>query len=170
MLVRSSVASRPEEAGEIRLLAWVAKPREGQTIEPAVDLHQGFTLVVAHMKLGATPDPASLPYNILADGPERPSEHMLNTPAPPPPANQMPQGMMRRRGAVTVAPAAPGVGGLPKGMIVAPKAAMPVAPMPGLKRNARAKTAPAPAIPGAPAPESEPGDPDPAEEPGAPRR
>ncbi len=170
MLVRSSVASRPEEVGEVRLLAWVAKPREGQVIEPAVDLHQGFTLVVAHMKLGATPDPASLAYNILAAGPERPSEHLLNTPAPTPPPVQAFQRMMRRGAGVPVAPATPGVGGLPKGMIVAPKAAMPVAPVPGLKRNARTKTAPAPASPGAPAPESEPGDPDPAEEPGAPRR
>ncbi len=100
MLIRSSIASRPEEVGEVRLLAWMARPREGQVIEPAVDLHQGFTLVVAHMKLGETPDPASLAYNILANGPEKPSEQMLKTPAPAPPINQMFQGMLRRRGAV----------------------------------------------------------------------
>ncbi len=169
MLIRSSIASRPEEVGEVRLLAWMARPREGQVIEPAVDLHQGFTLVVAHMKLGETPDPASLAYNILANGPEKPSEQMLKTPAPAPPINQMFQGMLRRRGAVApVSPVAPGVGGLPKGMIAAPKAAMPVAPVPGLRRNPRTKSAPA--TPGMPGPESQPDDPDPADDPGAPRR
>ncbi len=167
MLVRSSIASRPEEVGEVRLLAWVARPHHGQTIEPAVDLHQGFTLVVAHMKLGPTPDPASLAYNILANGPERPTEHMLKTPPPAPAINTFP-GMMRRRGAMAVAPATPGAGGLPKGMITAPKAAMPVAPTPGLKRSATTRSAPA--SPGMPAPEPEPDDPDPADERGAPRR
>ncbi len=84
MLVRSSVAGRPEEDGEVRLVAWVAKPQAGQTIEPAVDLHQGFTLVVAHLKVGPTPDPSSYTYNILARGPERPSQQMLNATPPTP--------------------------------------------------------------------------------------
>jgi hypothetical protein len=122
------------------------------------------------MKVGATPDPASLAYNTLANGPEKPSEQMLNSPAPAPPVNPMLQRMMRRGGRVVVAPAAPGVGGLPGGMITAPRAAMPVAPVPGLKRGPRTKSAPAPAPPGTPAPEREPDDPDPADEPGAPQR
>jgi hypothetical protein len=162
MLVRSSLASRPEEAGEVRLLAWVAKPREGQTIDPPVDLHQGFTLVVAHLKVGAPPDPASLAYNTLAAGPERPAPALLNTPIPQVP----PQGMFfpRRRGGAPAAAATMLPGGLPKGAIITPKAAMPVAPMPGPRPGA------APGAPGQPDDDPMPDGPDQPEPPGAPQR
>lgn len=171
MLVRSSVAGRPEEDGEVRLVAWVAKPQAGQTIEPAVDLHQGFTLVVAHLRVGPTPDPSSYAYNMLARGPERPSQQMLNA---TPPAPVFLQNLMgrARRGGVVVAPA-PVAPGLPKGLIRAPRSAMPVAPTPGLRSGTPRKSAPG--TPGEmPNPETEPdeADPDPTDAPasGAPRR
>ncbi len=167
MLVKSSLAGRPEEEGEVRLVAWVASPRAGQTIEPAVDLHQGFTLVVAHLKVGPTPDPASRPYSILADGPERPSQHLLNA-QPPPPAFT---GMGRRMAPGRPGPSAPAIpGALSKGMIRAPRPAMPVAPTPGLP--SRTKKAPATPTPGAPPGTPDPGedDPDQPDAPGAPPR
>ena len=83
LVVNSSIAGRPEDLGEVRLIAWIPGPRGGQTIEPAVNIHKGFTLVVAHLKIGATPDPASPRYNVLARGPETPSTQMLNAPPPP---------------------------------------------------------------------------------------
>jgi hypothetical protein len=178
MLVRSSLASRPEEAGEIRLLGWVAKPMAGQTIEPAVDLHHGFTLVVAHLRVGPTPDPSSVTYNVLARGPERVSQAVLN--APPPPPVQL-FNRMRGRAVMGGAPA-PGMPGMPgmgagttkKSLIRPPRAAMPVAPVPGLRRPSATKAvpgAPTPDDPDAePEPETDGTDPDPAENPGVPRR
>jgi hypothetical protein len=100
-IVRSSDVARVEEAGEIRLLAWVPKPQVGQIIEPAVDLHQGFTLMVAHLKMGSTPDPASYRYNILARGPERATQSMRNSPAP---MIQNPMGFPRGRSAPMTIP------------------------------------------------------------------
>ena len=86
LIVRSSIAGRPEDLGELRLVAWTEQERGGQTIEPQVDVHQGFTMVVAHLKLGQTPDPSSPRFDAIARGPESPSNRMLNT--PPPPVNQ----------------------------------------------------------------------------------
>lgn len=165
LLVRSSLAARPEEAGEVRLLAWVARPQAGQTIEPAVDLHQGFTLVVAHLKVGPTPDPASEAYNLLARGPEGPTDRMLRTP-PPPPAFLRGMLQRRRRGGMAVAPGAPPA--VPGLVIPAPAGAMPAAPVPGLRKGAAKKAGPGQdpedVTPDAP-------EPDPDEDaPGAPRR
>jgi hypothetical protein len=83
LLVKSSIAMRPEDLGEVRLIAWSDTVQGGQVITPAVDLHQGFTAIVAHLKVDKTPDPDSPRYNILANGPEEPSKRMLNTPPPP---------------------------------------------------------------------------------------
>jgi hypothetical protein len=115
MIVRSSVAGRPEDIGELRLVAWTEKERGGQTIDPPVDVHQGFTVVVAHLKLGPTPDPASPQFDSLARGPESPSNRMLNTPPPP---------VYQRFGGVRMAP--PLVPPPVKTRI--PLGAMPVAP------------------------------------------
>lgn len=53
----------PEDQGELRLVAWVKDPHPGQSIEPAVDRHRGFRLVVAHLRYDL-PDPASSRYYI----------------------------------------------------------------------------------------------------------
>jgi hypothetical protein len=60
---------RPENQGEIRLVAWVAKPMTGPTIEPPVDRHRGFTAVVVHLRSGASPAPDGPTYNSLATQP-----------------------------------------------------------------------------------------------------
>jgi hypothetical protein len=61
---------RPEDQGELRLVAWSPTLVRGQTIEPAVDRHRGMTLVVAHLRLGPPPDPGGPAYDALAIGPE----------------------------------------------------------------------------------------------------
>jgi len=48
---------RPEDAGEIRLVAWSDGARKGQTITPSVDRTRGLTLVVAHLRYGPPPRP-----------------------------------------------------------------------------------------------------------------
>ncbi len=68
LLLKRSVASRPEEVGELRLIAWANKPLSGQTIEPPVDRQRGFTLVVAHLQPARLLSPDSPRYNALADG------------------------------------------------------------------------------------------------------
>ncbi len=120
LIVNSSIAARSEDIGEIRLIAWMPSPRGGQTIEPAVDVHQGFTLVVAHLKVGPTPDPSSPRYNLLARGPETPSTLMLNTP-PPAPIYNNPVLMRPNRGQMPKAP--------PRIMPI-PPAAIPTMPKP----------------------------------------
>jgi hypothetical protein len=119
-IVRASDAMRPEETGEVRLLAWVPKPQVGQVIEPAVDLHQGFTLMVAHLKMGSTPDPASYRYNILARGPERAPQSMRTS--PPPVIQNNPIGFGRGRGGTAV---------MPRYVPPPPTGAMPAATLPG---------------------------------------
>ena len=47
---------RPEDRGEVRLVAWAADPHPGETIAPKVDRHRGFRLVVAHLRYDATPE------------------------------------------------------------------------------------------------------------------
>jgi hypothetical protein len=63
---RAAYEDRPENAGEIRLVAWVQGPLAGQKIEPAVDRHRGFTAVVVHLKNGPSPAPDGPIYNVLA--------------------------------------------------------------------------------------------------------
>ena len=70
-VVRASRGIRPEDVGEVRLVAWAEGSRPGEVIEPAVDQHQGFTIHVAHLAHGATPDPASSDYDILSLGDEK---------------------------------------------------------------------------------------------------
>ena len=70
-LVGSRAEDRPEDQGEIRLVAWTPRPLSGQKLDPPVDRHRGLTLVVAHLKQGAPPSPDGPQYNLLAKGPER---------------------------------------------------------------------------------------------------
>ncbi|MDX2035780.1 MAG: hypothetical protein SFX72_03955 [Isosphaeraceae bacterium] len=115
-LVRSSTAARPEDEGELRLIAWTDRILPGQVIEPPVDRHRGFTLVVAHLRGGDLPDPDSPDYDARGDRSERlperiPTAPVLNVPTPfgfrgagmpgLPPGIQIPRGAM---------PAAPGRG------------------------------------------------------------
>ncbi len=61
LLVKRAVAQRPEEVGELRLIAWTGKPLPGQAIDPPVDRHRGFTLVVAHLQPSASAQPGLSP-------------------------------------------------------------------------------------------------------------
>ena len=53
--------SGPQEAGEVRLVAWTRDVHPGQRLDPAVDRHRGLRMVVAHLRFGM-PDPASTTY------------------------------------------------------------------------------------------------------------
>ncbi len=52
----------PEDAGELRLVAWAETPYPGMSLSPLMDRHRGLTLVVAHLKYGPPPDPDQEPY------------------------------------------------------------------------------------------------------------
>lgn len=69
--------NRPEDAGEVRLVAWADGPHPGERITPAVDRHRGFRLVVGHLRYGM-PDPARPPYY---DASQPPSEESAAAPA-----------------------------------------------------------------------------------------
>ena len=53
---------REEDKGEVRLVAWTPGPHPGQVMEPKVDRHRGFRLVVAHLRYGPPPDPGGVEY------------------------------------------------------------------------------------------------------------
>jgi hypothetical protein len=52
----------PEDEGEMRLVAWTPDAHPGQRIDPKVDRHRGFRLVVAHLRYDAPPDCSQPPY------------------------------------------------------------------------------------------------------------
>lgn len=54
---------RPEDRGEVRLVAWARDPRAGQEFSPKIDRHRGFTLVIAHLAYGPPPPPDSPAYS-----------------------------------------------------------------------------------------------------------
>jgi hypothetical protein len=73
--LRSYFEDRPENRGELRLVALVPAVVPGQVIEPPVDRQRGFTAVVVHLRCGSPPPPENYRYNLLAkrgarDGPE----------------------------------------------------------------------------------------------------
>lgn len=74
---------REENRGEVRLVAWTPGSARGEVIEPAVDRHRGFTLVVVHLKRPAPPRADDPRYDLLA----RPQVPRLEptTPTPEPP-------------------------------------------------------------------------------------
>ena len=61
--------------------AWSSGPLGGQTVEPAVDRHRGFTAVVVHLRNGPPPDPDGPAYDATRKGDAAPPE----TRAPEPP-------------------------------------------------------------------------------------
>jgi hypothetical protein len=68
--LRTTWERRDENAGEIRLVAWVSGAMGGQVIDPPVDRRRGFTAVLVHLRSGPPPNPDGKNYNILAMGPE----------------------------------------------------------------------------------------------------
>jgi hypothetical protein len=64
--LRTTWEPREQNKGEIRLVAWVPGTPGGQTIEPAVDRHRGFTAVTVHLRSGSPPSPDGQVYNRLA--------------------------------------------------------------------------------------------------------
>ena len=64
--LRKNWDNRPENSGELRLVAWVPRPTGGQIFEPALDRHRGMTAVLIHVRYANPPSPASLRYNLLA--------------------------------------------------------------------------------------------------------
>lgn len=61
--LRKYERKRPEDQGEIRLVAWAPKFLPGQKVEPQVDRHRGMTLVVAHLDMGPPPSPDDPRYD-----------------------------------------------------------------------------------------------------------
>lgn len=61
--LRSYNWRQPADVGETRLVAWVAAPMGGQELDPAVDRHRGFTLVVVHLRYGPPPTPDLRTYD-----------------------------------------------------------------------------------------------------------
>jgi hypothetical protein len=55
-------------------VAWARDPRGGQELEPKVDRHRGFTLIVAHLGYGPPPSPDGLEFDLSADGVFIPTE------------------------------------------------------------------------------------------------
>jgi hypothetical protein len=107
---REAYEDRPENRGEIRLVAWVAGPRPGQKIEPPVDRHRGFTAVVVHLRSGPPPSPDGPVYNKATGAPGAPATYEV-VPGPPPGIGQpraRPQVTRRPRPALKqAAPAQP---------------------------------------------------------------
>lgn len=72
--LRKNWEDRPENAGEVRLVAWTAQPAGGQAFEPELDRHRGVTVVLAHLRFDNPPSPANPRFNFLATNlPVKPS-------------------------------------------------------------------------------------------------
>jgi hypothetical protein len=69
--LRRDREDRPEDDGELRLVAWVPRPVGGQTFEPTLDRHRGMTAVLVHLRYGNPPSPEGPRYNLLAGLRER---------------------------------------------------------------------------------------------------
>ncbi len=104
LLLRTSVSDRPEDLGEVRLIGRVDKLMPGQTIDPPVDRHRGFTLLVAHLEAAPLPKPDSSRYTSAVVGGESipPDPRTLpavpsSTSTPPRTPPSMPTTSPRRR-------------------------------------------------------------------------
>jgi hypothetical protein len=82
--LRSYVEDRPENQGEIRLVAWARTRVGGQKLDPEPDRHRGCTAIVVHLRQGPPPAPDGPLYNLLAYGPERPPDPSQEMNEPPP--------------------------------------------------------------------------------------
>ncbi|MGO9601072.1 MAG: hypothetical protein ACLP7Q_24090 [Isosphaeraceae bacterium] len=72
--LRSTWEDRPENDGELRLVAWVPQPVGGENFEPALDRHRGMTAVLVHLRYGDPPSPDGPRYNSLAPRAEQVSQ------------------------------------------------------------------------------------------------
>jgi hypothetical protein len=68
--LKKEYEDRPENQGELRLVAWVGDTVAGQVIDPPVDRRRGFTAVVVHLRCGNPPSPGGWRYDLLAQGSE----------------------------------------------------------------------------------------------------
>jgi hypothetical protein len=59
---------RPENRGELRLVAWTPTPQGGLKLDPVVDRHRGYSVVVVHLRSGPAPDADAPPYSSLGTG------------------------------------------------------------------------------------------------------
>jgi hypothetical protein len=59
---------KPEDEGELRLVAWIEGSMPGQELTPGVDRHRGFTLVVVHLEYGPPPSPDLPVYTSASPG------------------------------------------------------------------------------------------------------
>jgi hypothetical protein len=59
---REYAENRPENRGELRLVAWTPRPCGGLKLAPAVDRHRGFSVVVVHLTYGPPPAPDGPSY------------------------------------------------------------------------------------------------------------
>jgi hypothetical protein len=64
--LRRNWEDRPENSGELRLVAWIPQPIGGQTFEPTLDRHRGMTAVLVHLLYGNPPSPEGPRYNFRA--------------------------------------------------------------------------------------------------------
>lgn len=64
--LRRTWEDRPENSGELRLVAWIGQPMGGQTFEPALDRYRGLTAVLVHLRYGNPPSPEGPRYNARA--------------------------------------------------------------------------------------------------------
>jgi hypothetical protein len=70
----------PEDAGSYRLVAWMPDGLPGQSIQPTPDRQRDLTLVVAHLRYGATPSPFEPLYDSAQVPPPAPSPAPEATP------------------------------------------------------------------------------------------
>jgi hypothetical protein len=71
LALRTTWERRDENAGEVRLVAWVPRAMPGQVIDPPVDRQRGFTAVIVHLRSGPPPNPGGPHFDILSMGPEK---------------------------------------------------------------------------------------------------
>jgi hypothetical protein len=75
---------RPESFGELRLVAWVPHPFDGQVFDPALDRHRGMAAVLVHLRYGSPPSPESPRFNALAGATGFPARTQMASPEPTP--------------------------------------------------------------------------------------
>jgi hypothetical protein len=75
--LRRSWEDRPENEGELRLVAWVPRPVGGEEFEPALDRHRGITVVIVHLRYGSPPSPDGPRYNSLTLPAERVTQSLV---------------------------------------------------------------------------------------------
>lgn len=66
--LQAAYEPREENRGEIRLVAWTPGAARGEVIDPPVDRHRGFTLVLVHLKRSPPPRPDDPRYDLFARG------------------------------------------------------------------------------------------------------